>query len=69
MEVNMKDYKIISNRWEDFANEAQVISFANTTTDKVFNSVEEASKALSEKGYMVEEVTLYPRSTNEAINL
>ena len=69
MEVNMKDYKIISNRWEDFANEAQVISFANTITDKVFNNVQDASKALSEKGYRVEEVTLYPRSTNEAINL
>ena len=65
----MKDYKIISNRWEDFADEAQVISFANTITDRVFNNVQEASKALSEKGYRVEEVTLYPRSTNEAINL
>lgn len=61
----MKDYKIISNRWEDFANEAQVISFANTTTDKVFNSVEDASKALSEKGYIVEEVKLYPKGIDD----
>lgn len=61
----MKDYKIISNRWEDFANESQVISFANTTTDRVFNNVEDASKALSEKGYIVEEVKLYPKSIDD----